>query len=68
MIMTAFPAETEYQVIQLPDGSFGVEVSSATKLPRTIDGFATQAEAEAWVFQQVEAPSGDQGLPNIMLR
>jgi len=66
--MTAFPAETDYQIIQLPDGTFGVEVSSATKLPQTIDGFATQAEAEAWVFQQVEAPSGNQGLPDIMLR
>lgn len=66
--MTAFPAETEYQAIQLPDGTFGVEVSSATALPRTVVGFVTQEEAEAWVFQQVEAPSGDQGLPDLIIR
>jgi hypothetical protein len=61
--MADFPAETDYEVVALEDGSFEVRISSVSALPRVVAGFATQEEAEAWVFQQIELPTGNQGLP-----
>ncbi len=61
--MANFPAETDYEVIALEDGTFEVRISAANELPRIVAGFATQEEAEAWAFQQVEAPTGNPGLP-----
>jgi hypothetical protein len=40
---------TSYQVIRQPDGSFQVKLNKPGDLPRTAVGFATLAEANAWV-------------------
>ena len=40
---------TSYQVIRQPDGSFQVKLNKPGELPRTAVGFATLAEANAWV-------------------
>jgi hypothetical protein len=61
--MPGIHAETEFEVISLGDGTFGVVVTQAGELPRTVTGFATQAEAETWTFLQLEKPDGNQGLP-----
>ncbi len=61
--MADFPAETDYEVVAVADGTFEVRISAANQLPLTVTGFETQEEAEAWVFQQIELPSGNQGLP-----
>lgn len=58
------PAEIDYELITLEDGSFGVRITEADRLPRVVTGFDSQAEAETWIFRQVEAPSGPEGLPN----
>jgi hypothetical protein len=40
---------TSYQVIRQPDGGFQVKLTKPGDLPRTAVGFATLAEANAWV-------------------
>jgi hypothetical protein len=40
---------TSYQVIRQSDGSFHVKLNKPGELPRTAVGFATLAEANAWV-------------------
>ena len=40
---------TSYQVIRHPEGGFQVKLTKPGDLPRTAVGFATLAEANAWV-------------------
>ena len=40
-----------YHVIGREDGSFAVEVTRTGALPQLAAGFATEAEAAAWVMQ-----------------
>ena len=42
-------SNTSYQVIRHPDGGFQVKLTKPGDLPRTAVGFATLAEANAWV-------------------
>ena len=42
-------AEAIYRVVPLVDGTFGVEVVVPDTHPTHIRGFATEAEAEAWI-------------------
>ena len=42
-------AEATYSVVPLVDGTFGVEVIVPDTHPTHIRGFATEAEAEAWI-------------------
>ena len=42
-------SNTSYQVIRQPDGGFQVKLTKPGDLPRTAVGFATLAEANAWV-------------------
>jgi hypothetical protein len=42
-------AEATYKVVPLVDGTFGVEVIVPDTHPTHIRGFATEAEAEAWI-------------------
>lgn len=44
-------ADANYRVIQRDDNSFVVEVVRTGALPQTAAGFATEAEAKAWVAQ-----------------
>lgn len=44
-------AGANYRVIQHGDGSFAVEVTRAGAMPHLVDGFATGADAEAWILQ-----------------
>ncbi|HTW72790.1 MAG TPA: hypothetical protein VMB73_21820 [Acetobacteraceae bacterium] len=44
-------AEPNYHVIQRNDASFDVEVTRIDALPKTAAGFATEAEANAWIVQ-----------------
>lgn len=44
-------ADANYRVIQQHDGSFAVEVTKAGALPQIAAGFASEAEAAAWVAQ-----------------
>ena len=44
-------ADANYRVIQRDDASFAVEVTRTGALPQTADGFATQAQAAAWIEQ-----------------
>ena len=43
--------DANYHVIQLDDDSFTVEVTRTGALPQTAAGFATEAEADAWIAQ-----------------
>ncbi len=42
-------SNASYQVIRQPDGGFQVKLTKPGELPRTAVGFATLAEANAWV-------------------
>ncbi len=63
--MTSVVGEVEYEVVSLDDGSFGVTIREGTMIPRTVTGFASQTEAESWVFQELEQTPDDEaeGLP-----
>ena len=57
-------AEAKYQVVTLPQGTFGVEVSIPDIQPTTVSTFATEADAEAWIAKhksRVEAQSSAPG-------
>lgn len=43
--------ETIYRVIAQANDSYGVEVSRPGVLPQTAAGFASEAEANAWIAQ-----------------
>ena len=42
-------SDTTYQLIRQTDGSFQVKLSKPGDLPRVAAGFATLADANAWV-------------------
>jgi hypothetical protein len=44
-------ADVNYRVIQRDDDSFAVEVTRTGALPQTAAGFASEAEADAWIAQ-----------------
>ncbi len=44
-------ADTNYRVIRRNDDSFLVEVTRTGALPQTAAGFASEAEADAWIAQ-----------------
>ena len=44
-------ADANYRVIRQDEGSFTVEVTRIGALPQIAAGFATEAEADAWVAQ-----------------
>jgi hypothetical protein len=44
-------ADAIYQVIHRNDGSFSVEIMRSGVLPQTAVGFATEADANAWIVQ-----------------
>ena len=44
-------ADANYRVIRRDDDSFAVEVIRSGNLPQLAVGFATEAEADAWVAQ-----------------
>lgn len=44
-------ADANYRVIQRDDHSFTVEVTRTGALPQIATGFATEAEADAWIAQ-----------------
>lgn len=43
--------DANYRVIHQPDDSFAVEVTRTGALPQMAAGFATEAEADAWIAQ-----------------
>jgi hypothetical protein len=43
--------DANYRVIQRDDDSFAVEVTRIGALPQMAAGFATEAEADAWIAQ-----------------
>jgi hypothetical protein len=55
---------SDYEVVELPGGGWGVVIRATGALPRTETGFETRAEAEAWMFQAMERPTGPEGLPS----
>ena len=40
-----------YRIVHLPDDSFVVEIARPGALAQTAAGFATEAEASAWISQ-----------------
>ena len=44
-------ADANYRVIQRDDDSFSVKMTRTGALPQIAAGFATEAEAEAWIAQ-----------------
>jgi hypothetical protein len=42
---------TNYRVIHREDHSFSVEITRSGILPQTTVGFATEADANAWIVQ-----------------
>lgn len=44
-------ADAKYRVIQRDDDSFAVEVTRTGALTQTAAGFASEAEADAWIAQ-----------------
>jgi hypothetical protein len=44
-------ADANYRVIQRDEDSFTVEVTRTGALPQIAAGFATKAEADAWIAQ-----------------
>ncbi len=61
--MTMRSREEDYEIVTLKGGGWGVSFSAAGVIPHVETGFASRAEAEAWMFQQMERPNGSQGLP-----
>jgi hypothetical protein len=43
--------DANYRVIRREDDSFAVEVTKSGSLPQLTVGFATEAEADAWIAQ-----------------
>jgi hypothetical protein len=43
--------DTVYCVIRCEDGGFAVEIAKPGMLPQKAAGFATEAEASAWIAQ-----------------
>lgn len=56
-------AIVDYEIIALADGTWSVKVIAAGEMPRTVTGFQTREEAEAWMYADSEKPGGNQGLP-----
>jgi hypothetical protein len=44
-------ADANYRVIARDDDSFAVEVIRSGRMPQMAVGFATEAEADAWIAQ-----------------
>jgi hypothetical protein len=44
-------SDANYRLIHRDDDSFAVEVTRTGALPQTAVGFATEAEADAWIAQ-----------------
>ena len=44
-------ADANYRVIRREDDSFAVEMTRSGTLPQLAVGFATEAEADAWIAQ-----------------
>jgi alpha-beta hydrolase superfamily lysophospholipase len=56
-------SHAEYEIVALDTRGWGVSVSKAGSIPHIETGFATREEAEAWMYQAIDAPTGDEGLP-----
>ena len=62
--MDTVPA-TDYEIVVLTDGSFGVRITEPSGVPRTIGGFATRDEADGWIYEQGEPVPGNEKLPPV---
>jgi hypothetical protein len=48
-----------YQILEFPDGTFGVEVAIRESQPTTVSGLAHRASAEAWIVShQAQVAAG----------
>lgn len=52
----------EYRTVEIKDGTFGVEVTTASAMPVTIGGFGSEAEAQAWIARERK------GAPDVSQR
>jgi hypothetical protein len=52
-------AEATYSIVQLDDGSFGVEVKIPDTYPTKVSNFASKSEAEAWIVQHKSRVQAD---------
>ena len=43
--------DTTYRIVQREDETFAVEIVRVGALPQTAAGFATEADAKAWIAQ-----------------
>jgi hypothetical protein len=58
----------EYRAVELKKG-YGVQITQPGHAPRTISGFATEAEAEAWADKERKsAPDVSQRAKSIVDR
>jgi len=57
-------SHADYEIVELETGGWGVSVSKAGGIPHLETGFATREEAEEWMYQAMETPTGDEGLPS----
>ena len=49
---------TGYAVVPRDDGSYAVQVIKPGDVPQMVGGFENEAEAESWILQKLEPPSG----------
>jgi hypothetical protein len=55
---------TSYDVNRRADGTYEIVATKLEGMPHVVKLFATQAEAEHWILEQVEANGGD--LPDVI--
>lgn len=60
-------AEAAYRVVQLPSGSFAVEVKIPDSYPATVSSFDTEAAAEAWITKNKQRVQ-EQNVPRNTFR
>lgn len=54
--MAIGPDNKAYWVVPQEDGTFAVKISALTELPRIVEGFLSEQEAQDWVFQRITTP------------
>lgn len=56
-------AQITYRVFRQPDGGYGVALHQRGTIARTATGFASEAEAEAWVERDKRLEGADDVTP-----
>lgn len=56
--MPVGPDNTTYDVVARKDGTYAVKITKPYRMPHYQEGFESEAEAEDWIFRQMEPTGG----------